>query len=74
MVGVPKGEFRCVVPPLEFEVKEDDIQSRFSKAYVGVVVHAGSSYNRQDVFNKEVNFSIKATLVGVIFVCWKIGF
>lgn len=64
VVGVLKGDFGCVVPRLEFEVEEVDIQSRFSKAYVCVVVHAWSLYNMHYVFNKENHFSIKITPLG----------
>lgn len=48
---------------LEYASKEEDL-AKFNKAYVGVVVDPGMSYNIQNSFELEGYFSIKVTPIG----------
>lgn len=45
-----------------------DVRDRWSKAFVGEVVHPGESFNIQNHFEMEGAFSIKIVPLGEIFV------
>ncbi|GAU26825.1 hypothetical protein TSUD_289300 [Trifolium subterraneum] len=54
------GQKRCVVT---YEAEQDDLL-RWKKAYVGVVVNPGMTYNIQNAFHSQGYFGVKVTPLG----------
>lgn len=56
---------------LVYNIVDKEALKRFTLAYIRRVVTAGSTYNIQDVFDKEGYFGIKATSLGARLILLK---